>query len=265
VNNAVLVIDNPHSGALRALDLIAFSKTGAPIIDHAWVDNSPTYAAVLMRGASKEVAEAAFIPGVKSQGNYEGRHTPETPISKLDVFKPKSLNDFAAECHNGNNLWWQDPATGERIDRNIGELLMLVVTELAECMEGERKNLMDDHLPHRKMAEVELADALIRIGDIAGSRKLDLDQATRAIVEYKPLSENKGRALLSIVSCVQSADTITDYTMARKLARAIKRIEAYAIMHGYDVWSAVDEKREYNKTREDHTVEARLAPNGKKF
>jgi hypothetical protein len=35
-------------------------------------------------------------------------------------------------------------------------------------MEGERKNLMDDHLPHRRSAEVELADALIRIFDYAG-------------------------------------------------------------------------------------------------
>ena len=37
---------------------------------------------------------------------------------------------------------------------------MLIVSEIAEAMEGERKDLMDDKLPHRKMAEVELADAL---------------------------------------------------------------------------------------------------------
>ena len=39
---------------------------------------------------------------------------------------------------------------------------MLTISEIAEAMEGERKNLMDDHLPHRKMAEVEIADAYIR-------------------------------------------------------------------------------------------------------
>ncbi|XUM19805.1 hypothetical protein ACRAVF_19255 [Bradyrhizobium oligotrophicum S58] len=38
---------------------------------------------------------------------------------------------------------------------------MLIVSEIAEAMEGERKSLMDDHLPHRKMVEVELADTLI--------------------------------------------------------------------------------------------------------
>lgn len=45
------------------------------------------------------------------------------------------------------------------------------------AMEGERKGLMDDKLPHRRMAEVELADALIRIFDYAGAFGYDLDGA----------------------------------------------------------------------------------------
>lgn len=54
------------------------------------------------------------------------------------------------------------------MNRCIYQTLQLVVTEIAEATEGERKNLMDDHLPHRKMGEVELADALIRLLDMAG-------------------------------------------------------------------------------------------------
>lgn len=87
------------------------------------------------------------------------------------------LNTLAAECHAANQHWWHHPATGERLDRNKGELLMLIVSEVAEAMEGERKNLMDDKLPHRKMAEVELADTLIRIFDYAGAYGYDLDGA----------------------------------------------------------------------------------------
>lgn len=89
----------------------------------------------------------------------------------------KTLNDLAAACHAANAKWWQNPATGEPIQRNKGELLMLVVSEVAEAMEGERKNLMDDKLPHRRMAEVELVDALIRIFDYAGAFGYDLDGA----------------------------------------------------------------------------------------
>lgn len=61
--------------------------------------------------------------------------------------------------------------------RNKGELLCLIHSEISEAMEGERKNLMDDKLPHRRMAEVELADALIRIFDYAAAYRYDLEGA----------------------------------------------------------------------------------------
>lgn len=87
------------------------------------------------------------------------------------------LNDYANKCHEANAKWWHDLDTGERLDRNKGELLCLIHSEISECMEGERKNLQDDKLPHRKMAEVELVDALIRIFDYAGAFGYDLDGA----------------------------------------------------------------------------------------
>jgi NTP pyrophosphatase (non-canonical NTP hydrolase) len=88
-----------------------------------------------------------------------------------------TLNELAKSCHEDNAHWWKDPKTGERLNRNKGELLMLIVSEIAEAMEGERKNLMDDKLPHRRMVEVEIADALIRIFDYAGAFGFDLDGA----------------------------------------------------------------------------------------
>lgn len=88
-----------------------------------------------------------------------------------------SLNSYRDRAHKANEKWWQDPDTGEPIERNRGELLMLIVSEIAEAMEGERKDLMDDKIPYRPMAEVELADALIRIFDYAGAFKYDLEGA----------------------------------------------------------------------------------------
>lgn len=87
------------------------------------------------------------------------------------------LNQYAAESHEDNIQWWKDIHTGEFLNRNKGELLCLIHSEISEAMEGERKNLMDDKLPHRKMAEVELADALIRIFDYAGAFGYDLEGA----------------------------------------------------------------------------------------
>jgi len=87
-----------------------------------------------------------------------------------------TLNDYAIECRKANDKWWRDPLTHEPIpDRNVGELLMLCVSELAEAMEGHRKNLMDDKLPHRRMFDVEIVDCMIRLFDLAGERGTDLE------------------------------------------------------------------------------------------
>lgn len=92
-------------------------------------------------------------------------------LQRREIVRRLGLNEYAAMCHQAsvNGGWWHDVNTGEPLKRNHGELLMLMVSELAEAMEGIRKNLDDDKLPHRKMVEVEMADALIRIFDYAGA------------------------------------------------------------------------------------------------
>jgi NTP pyrophosphatase (non-canonical NTP hydrolase) len=87
-----------------------------------------------------------------------------------------NLNELAKYCRERNDKWWYD-INGKKLDRNKGELMMLMVSEIAEAMEGVRKDLMDDKLPHRKAVEVELVDCLIRIFDYAGEYNLDLDGA----------------------------------------------------------------------------------------
>lgn len=66
--------------------------------------------------------------------------------------------------------------------------LCLIHSEISEAMEGARKGLQDDHLPHRSMIEVELADALIRIFDLGGALGLDLGGA---LVEKLNYNQNR--------------------------------------------------------------------------
>lgn len=90
-----------------------------------------------------------------------------------------NIREIQKQIHKQNvgMGWWDKP-------REKGTLLMLVVSEVAEAMEGERKNLMDDHLPHRKMAEVELADAVIRILDYAEAHGYDVQSAMVEKIAY---------------------------------------------------------------------------------
>lgn len=104
------------------------------------------------------------------------------------------VDTLVSVCHGQSKAsgWWTDLSTGKDIEVTktlISEKLMLIVTEVAEAMEGNRKDKMDDHLPHRKMIEVELADAVIRIADLAGALNLQLGDAV-----YEKLQYNQNRA-----------------------------------------------------------------------
>ena len=77
--------------------------------------------------------------------------------------KGRSLNELAQLCHSiaKEKGFWDE-------ERNIGEALMLVVTELAEAMEGYR------HQDDANFKE-ELADAFIRLLDLCGGLNIDIE------------------------------------------------------------------------------------------
>lgn len=92
----------------------------------------------------------------------------------------QGVKHLVEQCHGvaASCGWWDNK------DRNIGELLCLVHSEISEAMEGARKDLKDDHLPHHDMLTVELADAIIRIADMAGGLGLPLHKALAEKLAY---------------------------------------------------------------------------------
>ncbi|MGN6774794.1 hypothetical protein [Rhizobium sp.] len=113
---------------------------------------------------------------------YEPEANDNTPAPAYS--HASAINLFAADCHAASRKagWYTDLSTGRALDRNVPEMLCLIHSEISEAMEGYRKSkpgkvLMDDKLPHRPMAEVELADAMIRIGNLAAFLGYDLGGA----------------------------------------------------------------------------------------
>lgn len=85
--------------------------------------------------------------------------------------------------------WWDKPIwfNGTQLQfvkRSVPTKLALVHSEISKALEGDRKDLMDEHLPERSSLEVELADAVIRIADLAGALGLDLAGAIAEKMDY---------------------------------------------------------------------------------
>jgi NTP pyrophosphatase (non-canonical NTP hydrolase) len=71
------------------------------------------------------------------------------------------------------------------VERNDGEILALIHSEISEVLEGLRKgNPPDNKLPEFNCAETELADTVIRIMDLAHARGWRVAQAIEAKMKF---------------------------------------------------------------------------------
>jgi hypothetical protein len=98
-----------------------------------------------------------------------------SPYEDAPTKSSEALMVLARRVHKVNAKWWVDINTGEPKERNVGEMLMLLVSEAAEAMEGHRKSKMDDHLPQYPMYQVEMVDIVVRWLDMVGSEQIGFD------------------------------------------------------------------------------------------
>lgn len=86
-----------------------------------------------------------------------------------------------------------DAVTGvQKPTRNFGEAIALCHTELSECLEGHRKGSQpDEHCPDFKTTEVELADLVIRVMDLAAGFRLRVGEALIAKMNFNKTRPKK--------------------------------------------------------------------------
>jgi len=218
-------------------------------------------------------------------------------VDNKDVGCQHSFAAVIQEIHNANVAvgWWTDLKTGLSKDRNMGEMLMLMVSEACEVPEIGIYELKDDHLPHRTMFEVELADLFIRAADIAGYR-LKAKIETHSIVNCLPIAARDFRFpgyvpslngdgfhefdcdiyLMAIIRQLAAAmeahrkkdrfnETGSFYEFDYHLCMAIVGVFRLAHIAQLNIVDAIYEKLLYNQQRLDHKPEARLADGGKAY
>lgn len=109
----------------------------------------------------------------------------------MNSYHAEDINEMVTLVHGSNEAagWWNDADFGSLKEGPILKYIVptklaLCHSELSEGLEGFRKGIKDTHLTDRPMLEVELADTLIRIFDLAGALNLDLGGAVVEKMKY---------------------------------------------------------------------------------
>lgn len=97
----------------------------------------------------------------------------------MDILR-KRISEIQERVHHiaVKHGWWES-------SRSTGEVLMLMVTEIAEAMEAYREgNPESEKIPGFSKIEEELVDVFIRILDFAERSGFDIEGALAAKIVY---------------------------------------------------------------------------------
>lgn len=152
--------------------------------------------------------------------------------------------------------------------------LMLLITEIAEAVQADRKNLhadiakfkewQENTLPLseetrirrfkedfeayiKNSVEDELADVVIRCLDLAGLRKFDLDEEVETLMEMAE-SIKEGRGFIDLCYVLSGISTCDDSTEQKTVAIIAITLK-YCELTGIDINFFITTKMKYNRLR----------------
>lgn len=180
------------------------------------------------------------------------------------------ISDLISRCHEAsvNGGWYTNLETGLPLERNIGEMMVLIHSEVSEAYYAWINDDMDDKLPHRLGVEVELADTLIRVFDLAGYLSMTLDQHKSPYLpgfSGKMNTNEKFNIIHYIVSSSYENYRKSDALgMENELTAVVSVIYEMADDLNLNIDHAIEEKLIFNANRADHKIENRKKPGGKR-
>lgn len=161
--------------------------------------------------------------------------------------------------------WWQNIKTGESTleTRNRPEMLALIGSEIIEAHTDGMNP--DGHLPQFPAFHVELADTAIRILDLAGADKIDLEAGTPQPVTGQPLNDLMTLLTLTVGFALEGFRKSNTEKYHAAIADAYATLFAIADTYEFDLIEVIEAKADYNTKRADHKVENRMKADGKKL
>ena len=173
-----------------------------------------------------------------------------------------NLNELRDEAYSiaKANGWHEEEHSDEHY-------IMLIITEIAEAVQADRKNLHADVEAFKKYEEIidfkenfdrqikntvedELADVVIRCLDLAGLRKSDLEEEVEALMEMAE-SIKEGRGFIDLCYALSGISTCDDSTEQKTIA-IIAVVLKYCELIGIDIDFFIRIKMNYNRLRGYH-------------
>ena len=169
-----------------------------------------------------------------------------------------NLNELRDEAYSiaKANGWHEEEHSDEHC-------LMLIITEIAEAVQADRKNLHADVEAFKKYehtldfkenferqikntVEDELCDVVIRCLDLAGLRGIDLTEVNELLSNgMKDINETFPEVMYYLCSFISSEEQILD----DKLNYCMALIIGYCKQKDIDIEFFIEQKMKYNKLR----------------